>query len=422
MASRLAWMGMFGIALLAGLAARGHGAGNRVVMLASTIGPIDAGIVGALEDAFQRRTGIEVRHAGAGTGAALEMAKTGSFDQRRRRLDRPAGAAPRPPPRGPRVRKAPARLGPARRRLPARGRHARADDGAPRGPARSAHGAPRRAVLHLGARALASGLGVSRLEVADLAFGYRGRAVGRNVSFALEGGEVMCLLGPNGGGKTTLFKTVLGLLPALGGTVAIDGESLEGWSRPRVATALGYVPQAQLGLFPFSVREIVLMGRTAHLGAFATPSPRDAAVVEATLHELGIAHLAARPYTEVSGGERQLALVARALVQEARVLVMDEPTASLDFGNQVRVLSRIRALAGIGIAVILSTHDPDQAFACADRVAMLHGGTLAGLGPPDTTITRERLRAVYGVDVDVVELTLSDGRRTRTCVPAVKGR
>jgi iron complex transport system ATP-binding protein len=260
---------------------------------------------------------------------------------------------------------------------------------------------------------------MSRLEVRALAFGYGGRAVGRDVSFALEAGEVMCLLGPNGGGKTTLFKTILGLLPALGGTVAIDGESLAAWSPARVARALGYVPQAQLGVFPFTVREVVLMGRTAHVGPFSTPSRRDRAVAEATLETLGIAHLAARPYTEVSGGERQMTLVARALAQEAPVLVMDEPTASLDFGNQVRVLSRVRELGRGGIAVILSTHDPDQAFACADRVALLHGGRLAGLGPPETTITRERLRDIYGVEVEVATLVLEDGRRVRTCVPGV---
>jgi iron complex transport system ATP-binding protein len=259
---------------------------------------------------------------------------------------------------------------------------------------------------------------VSRLEVSGLTFGYGSRAVGRDVSFALEGGEIMCLLGPNGGGKTTLFKTILGLLPALGGTVALDGRPLAGRPPAEVARVLGYVPQAQLGLFPFTVREMVLMGRTAHVGAFATPSQRDVAAAEATLQALGIAHLAARPYTEVSGGERQMALVARALAQEARVLVMDEPTASLDFGNQVRVLERVREVARGGIAVILSTHDPDQAFACADRVAVLHRGALAGLGPPETTLTPERLQTVYGVGVDVVLVTLEGGRRVRMCVPA----
>jgi iron complex transport system ATP-binding protein len=259
---------------------------------------------------------------------------------------------------------------------------------------------------------------VSRLEVSELAFGYGGRAVGSGVSFALEPGEVMCLLGPNGGGKTTLFKTILGLLPALGGAVALDGASLASWAPARRARALGYVPQAQLGLFPFTVREVVLMGRTAHVGPFSTPSRRDRAVAEATLEGLGLAQLAARAYTEISGGERQLTLVARALAQEAPVLVMDEPTASLDFGNQVRVLAHVRELGRRGIAVILSTHDPDQAFACADRVALLHSGRLVGLGPPDATLTPERLRAVYGVEVEVVTLTLGDGRRVRTCVPS----
>ena len=260
---------------------------------------------------------------------------------------------------------------------------------------------------------------MSRLAVAGLAFGYHGRAVGRDVSFALEGGEVMCLLGPNGGGKTTLFRTILGLLSPLGGTVVIDGESLAGWSRPRLARVLGYVPQAQLGVFPFTVREVVLMGRTAHIGPFATPSRRDVALAEATLEALGVAHLAERPYTEVSGGERQMTLVARALAQEPRVLVMDEPTASLDFGNQVRVLSRVRELAARGIAVILSTHDPDQAFLCADRVALLHAGRLAHLGPTAEVVTPATLRETYGVDVDVVTLT-REGRPVRVCVPSLE--
>ena len=214
-----------------------------------------------------------------------------------------------------------------------------------------------------------------RLEVDGLAFGYRDQMVGQDVSFRLAAGEVLCLLGPNGSGKTTLFKTVLRLLPPKAGTVAVDGEPIARWSRRRLARSLGYVPQAQAVPFPFTLREIVLMGRTAHVGLFAAPSRRDREVAEETLASLDIGHLAARPYTEVSGGERQLALVARALAQEPRILVMDEPTASLDFGNQVRVLAEIQALAGRGIAVVLSTHDPDHAFLCAHRVALLHGGT-----------------------------------------------
>jgi iron complex transport system ATP-binding protein len=258
-----------------------------------------------------------------------------------------------------------------------------------------------------------------RLTVENLAFGYRGKSVGSEVSFALESGEVLCLLGPNGAGKTTLFKTILRLLAPLSGTIAIDAEAIDCWSRRRLARVFGYVPQAQLGLFPFTVRDVVLMGRTAHIDLFATPSARDQEVAAHMLDLLGIAHLAEQPYTEVSGGERQITLVARALAQEPKVLVMDEPTASLDFGNQVRVLSRIKALASRGIAVILSTHDPDQAFLCAHRVAILHKGRLAHLGSPQDVITSENLRAIYGVDVEVRSVERGNREALRVCVPSL---
>jgi iron complex transport system ATP-binding protein len=181
----------------------------------------------------------------------------------------------------------------------------------------------------------------------------------------------------------------------------------------------GYVPQAQLGVFPFTVAEVVLMGRTAHVGPFSTPTRRDRELAEEMLALLGIGHLAARSYTEISGGERQLTLIARALAQQPAILVMDEPTASLDFGNQVRVLGEVERLAARGIAVMLSTHDPDHAFLCAHRVALLHEGRLARLGPPDEVVTRDSLRAVYGVEVAVLEMTRPDGRRSRVCVPGL---
>jgi iron complex transport system permease protein len=258
-----------------------------------------------------------------------------------------------------------------------------------------------------------------RLDVADLAFGYPGKEVGREVTFGLTGGEVLCLLGPNGGGKTTLFKTVLRLLIPRHGRITVDGEPIDGWSCEQLARVFGYVPQAQLGVFPFTVAEIVLMGRTANIGPFAIPSRRDRAIAEEMLATLGIGHLAARPYTEISGGERQLTLIARALAQQPAILAMDEPTASLDFGNQVRILDEIEQLAGRGIAVMLSTHDPDHAFLCAHRVALLHHGRLARLGRPDEVITAESLREVYGVQVTITQVTRADGRTARVCVPAL---
>src|SRR5262245_1921402 len=256
-----------------------------------------------------------------------------------------------------------------------------------------------------------------KLSVENLAFGYRGHTVGQGVSFTLEAGEVLCLLGPNGAGKTTLFKTILGLVAPLGGAILADGAAINRWSRQSLARVFGYVPQAQLGFFPFTVREIVLMGRTARIGLFQTPSSRDMEIAAELLRLLGIDHLADRPYTEVSGGERQLALIARALAQEPQVLVMDEPTASLDFGNQVRVLSEIKTLAGRGIAVILSTHDPDQAFLCAQRVAILHQGRLPHVGAPQDVITSDHLRTIYGVEVEIAEIE-SSGEKHSICLPS----
>jgi iron complex transport system ATP-binding protein len=258
-----------------------------------------------------------------------------------------------------------------------------------------------------------------RLEAKHLDFGYRGKSVGKDVSLSLEAGEVLCLLGPNGSGKTTLFKTLLGLLPAQGGAVLMDGADLGARKRDEVARRVSYVPQAHATFFPFSVREVVLMGRTAHLGIFSSPSRHDREIADAAIERLRLGTLADSVYTRVSGGERQLALVARALAQEASVVVMDEPTANLDFGNQVRVLQHVQDLARSGIGVLLSTHDPDQAFDCADRVAMLHQGRLARLGPPDEVVTAESLRTIYGVDVEVTLVPAGDGSARRVCIPAL---
>lgn len=258
-----------------------------------------------------------------------------------------------------------------------------------------------------------------KLEARGLAFGYRGHPVGRDVSLALDSGEVLCLLGPNGGGKTTLFRTLLGLLPAQGGQVLLGGEDIARLPRREVARRIAYVPQVHTGYFPFTVRDVVLMGRTAHLAPFASPAAADHEAAERALARLGIAHLAESPYTQISGGERQLALLARALAQAAPLIVMDEPTASLDFGNQARVLERITELAHAGAGILLSTHDPDQAFLLGDRVALLHDGRLAALGAPREVLTPAALRQLYGVEVVVANVDDLDRGARAICVPRV---
>ena len=258
-----------------------------------------------------------------------------------------------------------------------------------------------------------------KLAAENLDFGYRGRRVGSDVSLAVEAGQVLCLLGPNGSGKTTLFKTLLGLLPAQGGRVLVDGADLTALRRGDVARLVSYVPQAHAAFFPFTVREVVLMGRTAHLGPFASPGRRDQEAAAAAIGRVGLAGLADAIYTRTSGGERQLTLIARALAQDARVIVMDEPTANLDFGNQVRVMEHIRALAQSGIGVLLSTHDPDQAFLCAHRVAMLHAGRLVRLGTPENAINADSLREIYGVEVRLARIETAGGLR-QVCIPELR--
>jgi iron complex transport system ATP-binding protein len=255
------------------------------------------------------------------------------------------------------------------------------------------------------------------LAAENLGFGYRDRRIGSEVTLELAAGEVLCLLGPNGSGKTTLFKTLLGLLPAQGGRVLIDGRDARMLSRDAIARQVSYVPQAHAAFFPYTVRETVLMGRIAHLGLFAAPAARDHAAALDAIRRMGIAHLADAVYTQISGGERQLTLIARALAQDARMVIMDEPTANLDFGNQVRVLERIRLLADEGIGVLLSTHDPDHAFLCADRVAMLHQGRLMACGAAEAVMTTGNLQQLYGVEIAVTTVALAQGGARRLCVP-----
>jgi len=254
------------------------------------------------------------------------------------------------------------------------------------------------------------------LAVESLAFGYPQRTVGRDVSFTLDAGEVMCVLGPNGSGKTTLLRTLLGLLPPHSGQILFHQKSLFSLSRAEIARTAGYVPQAHQPYFAYSVRDMVLMGRSAHLGTFSMPGAHDREVAARVLESLGIAPLAERPVTEISAGERQLALVARALAQEPRLLVMDEPTASLDFGNQVRVLERIAALAAGGISILFSTHDPDHAFVAAQRALLLAEGRVLALGTPREVIRADTLERLYHVAVQVVPLEGGG----HTCLPCVK--
>lgn len=251
------------------------------------------------------------------------------------------------------------------------------------------------------------------ISARGLSIGYGSRTVASGIDFNVAEGEVHCLLGANGSGKTTLFKTLIGLLSALDGEITVDGSNLRSLSARELARHIAYVPQQHAPPFPFQVRDVVMMGRQASMGLFSAPGRADRERVRQVLELIGISDLAEADYSRISGGQRQMVLIARALAQDTRLLVFDEPTASLDYGNQVKVLGEVARLARGGYGVVLSTHNPDHAFAIADRVTLLHDGRISASGAPADVMTAERLSALYGVGISVRPL---DGGGT-ICTP-----
>lgn len=241
------------------------------------------------------------------------------------------------------------------------------------------------------------------VEARALAVGHAGRALISGIGFTLHPGRVLCLLGPNGAGKTTLFRTLLGLIPPISGRIRLTGADLSCLSRAQIATHLAHVPQSLASPFAFSALDVVLMGASARLGTFARPGQAEETRAMAALDRLGIAALAQQDVTRLSGGQRQLVLIARALAQEARVLVMDEPTASLDFANQRAVETAIRHLAASGTALVISTHDPGQAAAWADEALLVSRDGVIASGAAAEVLREAPLSQLYGLPVRRIE-------------------
>ncbi|MEQ8176445.1 MAG: ABC transporter ATP-binding protein [Syntrophomonadaceae bacterium] len=255
------------------------------------------------------------------------------------------------------------------------------------------------------------------LEIKEASIGYRQRTILNNISFTVDDGNMLCLLGPNGVGKTTLFKSILGFISLKSGEISLDGKNIKKWSKPCMAKVIGYVPQAHTPPFPYTVLDVVLMGRIAHLGNFSSPSRNDVRIAEESLERLGVSFLKDRTYSEISGGERQMVLIARALTQQPQLLILDEPTSNLDYGNQVRVLLQIKRLSEEdGIGVVMTSHFPDHAFLCASQVALLnqHGFEI---GSADDIITEDNMRETYGINVRITSLADNHGMDVKSCVP-----
>jgi len=239
------------------------------------------------------------------------------------------------------------------------------------------------------------------LEIRNGVFGYPDKPVLSDINFELNTGEIVCVLGKNGSGKTTLFKSMLGILKPLSGSVLLDGKSIGKWNRPQFARLVGYIPQARSLPFPFTVMDVVLFGRTAHLPVFGSPGRKDRVLAEECLELLNISYLRNRIFTQLSGGEQQLVIIARALAQQPSFLLMDEPTSSLDFGNQIKIIRQVNALKNNSLGIIMTTHSPDHAFMCDAKVAVIHEGTLWKTGHSKDIVTEMTLKEIYGIDIKV---------------------
>ncbi|MDP2993120.1 MAG: ABC transporter ATP-binding protein [Deltaproteobacteria bacterium] len=232
----------------------------------------------------------------------------------------------------------------------------------------------------------------------------------KGISFGVNSGEVTTILGPNGSGKTTLFNCIAGLWKHQKGDIVFQDKNISHLPHEKRAKILAVVPQEHDPPFPYSVLDAVLMGRVSHVGIFSTPSKDDYLKAEEAIEAVGITHLKERAYTRISGGERQLALIARGLAVQPRVMLLDEPTAHLDFRNQIHVLSTIKELTRKeNLTTLVTLHDPNLSAMFSDRVILLGQGQIVDEGDPGAVITPENLRQVY--DLEVEWIIGNNGRR-----------
>ncbi|XVG95995.1 ABC transporter ATP-binding protein [Eubacteriales bacterium KG127] len=240
------------------------------------------------------------------------------------------------------------------------------------------------------------------VEVENLTFAYSGQKnIFSNASFSLDEGEVLTILGPNGSGKSTLLNCISNIITPRAGRVLLNNRNIRDMKEKDIAKILGYVPQMHSPTFSYSVREFVLMGRAAYLGVFQKPTRLDYTMSDEAISKLNISHLEGKSYTEISGGERQQVLIARAIAQNPKVLIFDEPTNHLDYGNQLRVMKIIKDLAKEGYAIVMTTHIPDHAIILGGKVAILDKKGILTVGESEKIINEKLLKSIYKADIKV---------------------
>lgn len=242
------------------------------------------------------------------------------------------------------------------------------------------------------------------MEVKNLYFKYKEESVLEDISFSLARGSLLTILGENGAGKSTLFKAILGFLTPDKGDILVDGKSLNRVDFKERARKIAYIPQSHNPTFNHSVVNVVEMSSNVRLSSFGRPKDNEREKAYGILKSLGIAELRNKGYKEISGGERQLVLIARAIMQEASILVMDEPTANLDFGNQIRVMEVCRELVGRGYSIIQSSHNPQHSIKYSDEILLLYNRRVLAKGEPLSVLTGENLKKIYKMDLEILEI------------------
>lgn len=246
------------------------------------------------------------------------------------------------------------------------------------------------------------------IDICEAGFAYghcrRRHEVLKGVSCSIDGGEVVSLLGANGAGKSTLFKCILGLLDGYSGSILIQGHEASQMTAKELSDCIAYIPQLHYPAFNYSVLDMVLMGTGHQFSIMSAPGAAEMARSREALSKIGISHLADRDFSSLSGGEQQLVLMARALVQQAPIWILDEPVASLDFGNQIMVQEQLRTLSREGYAILMSTHNPEQAYMFSDKIVALDEGRVLSCGKPSEVINEELIRSLYGIDVKIDRL------------------
>ncbi|MDR3222354.1 MAG: ABC transporter ATP-binding protein [Methanobrevibacter sp.] len=238
---------------------------------------------------------------------------------------------------------------------------------------------------------------------------YNKRVIFEDINFTIEKGDILTILGPNGIGKTTLLKSLLGIKRLDKGEVLINGENMKNLSYKDISKTMAYVPQVHSYTFPFKVIDVVVMGRSPHINMIDTPEEKDIKIAEKSLKQMGIYHLKEKEYSYLSGGEVQLVFLARALTQEANILVLDEPTSHLDFGNQIRFLKTIDKLSKDDLSIIMTSHYPDHCFISSNKVAIMQDKKFIDIGTPDEVVTPKNLNKIYNLDIKLIKL--DNGRK-----------